>query len=129
MIVDPLLAEPLGLFVLEAEGYAVHAPTLPGRNPTDDHVLVRTGIEDCFAVALHAYDHIGEPAIVIGHSMGGLLTQKIAAARAPLAAAQRSSSRAGLSRVMRARRRYPCVVAMLFCRAWCITCSSSAPFR
>ena len=71
---------------LEAQGYAVHAPTLPGRNPTDDHVLARTGIEDCFAVALDAYDHIGEPAIVIGHSMGGLLTQKIAAARAPRAA-------------------------------------------
>jgi pimeloyl-ACP methyl ester carboxylesterase len=64
----------------------VHVPTLPGREPTDGAVLARTGIEDCFAVTLDAYDRIGEPAIVIGHSMGGLLTQKIAAARAPRAA-------------------------------------------
>ena len=38
------------------------------------------------SVALDAYDRIAEPAIVIGHSMGGLLAQKIAAARSPLAA-------------------------------------------
>jgi pimeloyl-ACP methyl ester carboxylesterase len=71
---------------LEAAGYPVHTPTMPGREPTDDAVLARTGIEDCFAVALDAYDRLGEPAIVIGHSMGGLLTQKVAAARTPRAA-------------------------------------------
>jgi pimeloyl-ACP methyl ester carboxylesterase len=71
---------------LQAAGYPVHTPTLPGRDPSDDAVLRRTGIEDCFGVAVAAYDAIGEPAIVIGHSMGGLLTQKIAAARSPLAA-------------------------------------------
>lgn len=59
---------------------------MPGREPTDDDVLARTGIADCFAVALDAYDRLGEPAIVIGHSMGGLLTQKLAAARTPRAA-------------------------------------------
>jgi pimeloyl-ACP methyl ester carboxylesterase len=48
-------------------------------------VLARTGIDECFAVALEAYDAIGAPAIVIGHSMGGLLAQRIAAARDPLA--------------------------------------------
>ena len=71
---------------LETAGYRVHAPAMPGREPTDDPVLAGTGIEDCFAVALDAYDRIGEPAIVIGHSMGGLLAQKIAAARSPRAA-------------------------------------------
>jgi pimeloyl-ACP methyl ester carboxylesterase len=71
---------------LEAAGYAVHTPTLPGRDPSDDSVLERTGIDDCFAVALDAYDRIGEAAIVIGHSMGGLLTQRIAAVRNPRAA-------------------------------------------
>jgi pimeloyl-ACP methyl ester carboxylesterase len=71
---------------LESAGYPVHAPAMPGREPTDDDVLARTGIDDCFAVALDAYDRIGERAIVIGHSMGGLLAQKIAAARDPLAA-------------------------------------------
>ncbi|MDT5107448.1 MAG: hypothetical protein QOI25_4961 [Mycobacterium sp.] len=81
----PSLLAPWTRF-LECAEYTVHVPTLPGREPTDDAVLARTGIEDCFAVALDAYDRIGEPAIVIGHSMGGLLTQKIAAARAPRAA-------------------------------------------
>jgi esterase/lipase len=64
----------------------VHAPTLPGREPTDDAVLTGTGIEECFAVALDAYDRIGEPAIVIGHSMGGLLGAEGRAARSPRAA-------------------------------------------
>ena len=81
----PALLEPW-VRLLEASGYDVHAPTLPGRDPTDDDALARTGIEDCFHVALEAYDALGEPAIVIGHSMGGLLTQKLAAARTPRAA-------------------------------------------
>lgn len=72
--------------LLEAEGYAVHAPVLPGRDPADDAVLAHTGIDECFAVALDAYDRIGQSAIVIGHSLGGLLAQKIAAARNPRAA-------------------------------------------
>ena len=81
----PSLLEPWIRF-LESEGYSVHAPTLPGREPTDDGVLARTGVEDCFQVALDAYDQLDEPAIVIGHSMGGLLAQKVAAARKPRAA-------------------------------------------
>lgn len=68
-----------------AAGYECHAPALPGRDPSDDTVLTRTGIDDCYAVALSAYDALGEPAIVIGHSLGGLLGQKIAAARNPAA--------------------------------------------
>ncbi|WP_158240313.1 alpha/beta hydrolase [Mycobacterium hubeiense] len=70
----------------EAAGHQCHAPALPGRDPTDDDVLRRTGVDDCFQVALAAYDQLSEPPIVIGHSMGGLLTQKIAAARTPRAA-------------------------------------------
>ena len=71
---------------LESEGYVVHAPALPGREPTDDAVLAHAGIEEFFEVALEAYDRIGEPAIVVGHSMGGLLAQKVAGARTPRAA-------------------------------------------
>lgn len=67
-------------------GFECHAPTLPGRDPTSDDILARTGINDCFEVALAAYDSLSAPPVVIGHSMGGLLTQKIAAARAPRAA-------------------------------------------
>ena len=70
----------------EAAGFECHVPTLPGRDPTSDDVLGRTGIQDCFEVALAAYDQLPTPPIVIGHSMGGLLTQKIAAARTPRAA-------------------------------------------
>lgn len=70
---------------LEAAGYRVHVPAMPGRAPTDDAVLARTGIDEAYATALAAYDAIGEPAVIIGHSMGGLLAQKIAAARSPLA--------------------------------------------
>lgn len=58
---------------------------LPGRDPSDDAVLTDTGIDECLARALDAYDRIGQPAIVVGHSMGGLLAQKIAALRDPVA--------------------------------------------
>lgn len=68
-----------------AAGHRCHAPALPGRDPSDDTVLTRTGIDDCYAVALAAYDAIDEPAIVIGHGLGGLLGQKVAAARDPAA--------------------------------------------
>lgn len=81
----PSLLEPW-IRYFEAAGYHTHAPTLPGRDPSDDRVLARTGIDDCFQVALEAYDRLGGSPVVIGHSMGGLLTQRIAAARRPAAA-------------------------------------------
>ncbi|MCT7659598.1 alpha/beta hydrolase [Mycobacterium deserti] len=81
----PSLLQPWTQF-FSAAGFECHVPTLPGRDPTSDEVLARTGIEDCFEVALAAYDRLGTPPIVIGHSMGGLLTQKLAAARTPRAA-------------------------------------------
>ncbi|MBU8814797.1 alpha/beta hydrolase [Mycolicibacterium goodii] len=70
---------------LSGEGYDVHVPALPGRDPIDEAVLARTGIDECLSRALDAYDRIGEPAVVIGHSLGGLLAQKIAALREPVA--------------------------------------------
>jgi esterase/lipase len=42
----PSLLEPWTRCLVSA-GYAVHAPALPGREPTDDHVLARTGIDEC----------------------------------------------------------------------------------
>lgn len=68
-----------------AAGYECRAPALPGRDPSDDAVLARTGVHDCFDVGLQAYDELDRAPIVIGHSMGGLLAQKIAAARTPRA--------------------------------------------
>lgn len=77
---SPSLIEPWARYLREA-GYVCHVPTFPGREPTDDRVLARTGVAECLEVALRAYDEIGEPAIVIGHSFGGLVAQKVAAAR------------------------------------------------
>ena len=72
----PALMEPWTRFFADA-GFRCHTPALPGRDPSDDVVLSRTGVGDMVDVALRAYDAIGEPAIVIGHSMGGLLAQKL----------------------------------------------------
>jgi pimeloyl-ACP methyl ester carboxylesterase len=44
-------------------------------------VLAKTGVAECVDVALRAYDAIGQSAIVIGHSFGGFVAQKVAAAR------------------------------------------------
>jgi pimeloyl-ACP methyl ester carboxylesterase len=84
MFGSPALADPWAR-ALSAEGYDVHVPALPGRDPSDDAVLAATGIDECLALALDAYDRLGEPAIVIGHSLGGLLAQKLAALREPVA--------------------------------------------
>ncbi len=66
-------------------GFECHAPALPGRDPTSDEVLAGTGIRQCLDVALAAYDGLPVAPIVIGHSMGGLLAQQVAAARCPRA--------------------------------------------
>lgn len=77
---SPGLLQPWVRFLEEA-GYVCHVPAFPGRDPSDDRVLARTGVAQCIEVALRAYDEIGEPAIVIGHSFGGFVAQKVAAAR------------------------------------------------
>lgn len=82
---SPSLLEPWTTF-FENAGFECHAPALPGREPTDDDVLARTGIQECFEVAVAAFDRLDTAPVVIGHSMGGLLTQKLAAARRPRAA-------------------------------------------
>lgn len=76
----PALWEPW-LRYFSAAGFECHAPALPGRDPTDAAILARTSVRDCFDVALGAYDRLSEPPIVVGHSMGGLLGQKLAAER------------------------------------------------
>ena len=80
----PSLVDPW-IRYFETRGFEVHAPGLPGRDPTREEVLAATGIQDCFLVAVSAYDRLHRQPIVIGHSMGGLLAQKIAAARSPRA--------------------------------------------
>ncbi|HTT83248.1 MAG TPA: alpha/beta hydrolase [Rhizomicrobium sp.] len=63
-----------------AQGFDVHAPTLryhePG-SPLDK--LARTGMRDYAADLAALLDRIGGAPIVIGHSLGGLLAQMLAA--------------------------------------------------
>ena len=70
---------------LTRNGYDCHVPTLPGRDPTSLERLRRTSVDDFVDAAIAAYDAIGEPAIVIGHSMGGLVCQRLASVRNPAA--------------------------------------------
>lgn len=102
--------------VLDDAGFRCHVPALPGRDPSDDAVLERTGVAEMVDAALAAYDEIGEPAVVVGHSMGGLLAQKVAAARNPLAAVLLASVPPGtlwpqLRSLPRFRRSMPSVAA------------------
>lgn len=70
---------------LESAGYRVHTPVYPGHDPVDLTVLSRVTLSDYVAHALAAYDALDETPIVIGHSIGGLVAQHVAAARDPKA--------------------------------------------
>lgn len=70
---------------LEAAGFECHAPSLPGRLPTDHAVLRRLEFHDDLQSLLEHRARLDAPPIVIGHSMGGLLAQHLAA-RTPCAA-------------------------------------------
>ena len=70
---------------LESAGYRVHAPVYPGHDPVDVAVLSRVTLSDYIAHALAAYDAVDETPFVIGHSIGGLVAQHVAAARDPKA--------------------------------------------
>jgi pimeloyl-ACP methyl ester carboxylesterase len=67
--------------LFEAEGYAVHLPTLRhhnhGRHPPPE--LGTTSLLDYADDLARLLAGIGEPAFVMGHSMGGLLAQMLAA--------------------------------------------------
>lgn len=80
----PALLKPWIDFFGQA-GFDCVAPALPGRDPSDDAVLRRTGIGQLFDTVLQAYDGLATAPVIIGHSMGGLLAQKLAAARDPRA--------------------------------------------
>lgn len=70
---------------LESAGYRVHAPAMPGHDPVDMQLLSRVTLSDYVTHALAAYDELDETPIVIGHSIGGLIAQHVAAARDPKA--------------------------------------------
>ncbi len=70
----------------EAAGYETHAPFLPHHQRGGDlERLAQCGVKD-FADAIGEYARdLGRPAILIGHSLGGLVVQ-LAAMQAPAAA-------------------------------------------
>ena len=70
---------------LESAGYRVHTPVYPGHDPVDMGVLSSVTLSDYIAHALAAYDELDESPLVIGHSIGGLVAQHVAAARDPKA--------------------------------------------
>ncbi|HXH57290.1 alpha/beta hydrolase [Iamia sp.] len=63
----------------ESAGYRVQAPSLPGRLPIDPVTLRKLTMSDCLDVLRRECVAMEEPPIVIGHSMGGLLGQQLAA--------------------------------------------------
>ena len=63
-----------------AEGYECTVPALPGHAPSDPELLSRLEIDDFFAAVSAEVARFERPPIIVGHSMGGLLAQMLAAA-------------------------------------------------
>ncbi|HEV7667961.1 MAG TPA: alpha/beta hydrolase [Thermoanaerobaculia bacterium] len=62
-----------------AAGFECHAPSLPGHEPPDLAALARLGMDEFLAALQVVRSALPGPPIVIGHSMGGLLGQQLAA--------------------------------------------------
>jgi len=64
---------------LKAAGFECVAPSLPGHDPSDPGLLSRLSLEDYLAALDRVRSGLPAAPIVIGHSMGGLLAQHLAA--------------------------------------------------
>lgn len=62
-----------------AAGYDCHVPALPGHVPSDREQLGSLGMGDYLAALQHRVAKMRQPPIIVGHSMGGLLAQQLAA--------------------------------------------------
>jgi pimeloyl-ACP methyl ester carboxylesterase len=60
-------------------GYQCHTPALPGHDPFDPTALSYLNLSHYLAALLALHGKLAAPPIVIGHSMGGLLAQRLAA--------------------------------------------------
>jgi len=64
-----------------AAGYRVVVPALPGHAPVDRGILRLTGFGGYVDAMRKVVKRLGEPPVVVGHSMGGLIARMIAAER------------------------------------------------
>lgn len=60
-------------------GYRCVAPSLPGHDPPDPAALATLTFSDYVAAVADVHAALASPPIVIGHSMGGLIAQHLAA--------------------------------------------------
>ncbi|MGH8447336.1 MAG: alpha/beta hydrolase [Solimonas sp.] len=75
--------------ILTPRGYDCHAPSLPAHDDSTDQPLQvrRKSLRDylAFLEAYVAAQNFDRPPVIVGHSMGGLLAQQLAARTDPLA--------------------------------------------
>jgi pimeloyl-ACP methyl ester carboxylesterase len=62
------------------EGFDVVAPSLPAHAPSDPAALATLSLPDYLKALLAVRNGLAEALVVVGHSMGGLLAQQLAAA-------------------------------------------------
>jgi pimeloyl-ACP methyl ester carboxylesterase len=67
----------IGLF--SQAGFECFAPSLPGHAPSDPSALESLTLDDYLAALRHEIAKLGSPPVIVGHSMGGLLAQQLAA--------------------------------------------------
>jgi pimeloyl-ACP methyl ester carboxylesterase len=60
-------------------GFECHAPSLPGHRPSDESALASFTLSDYLREIRRTAAALSAPPIIIGHSMGGLLAQQLAA--------------------------------------------------
>lgn len=65
---------------LTKAGFECHTPSLPGHEPSDPVALTRLTFGDYLAALQRLASALPAPPVIIGHSMGGLLAQHLAAA-------------------------------------------------
>lgn len=63
----------------KATGFECLTPSLPGHDPSDAALLSRLSLDDYIAALEPVRSALSTPPILIGHSMGGLLAQHLAA--------------------------------------------------